>query len=172
MSAGGAPRAWDGSRTTEVVAAAILLGVAIAGFVAVPHFVSGWAFIMPGTTDASLAPTFFPRLAMVLLGITALGVIVSAPARREQVPLLAMERQDWIRVGSIIVLVAVYFAALKFVGFVLASAAFMAVVPLALGYRRWGVVLCVAVIAPLAIALAFRYGLKVLLPAGVLGTPF
>lgn len=172
MSADGGQRTLDGSRVAEVAAAVVVLAAAVGGFLSVPYFVSGWAFVMPGTTDTSLAPTFFPRIAMVVLGVAALGVMVTAGVRRDVVPLLEMVGEDWRRVGAIMLGIVAYFAALKFVGFLLASMVFMSVVPVILGYRRWATVITVALVAPLAIALVFRYGLKVILPAGLLGLPF
>lgn len=162
----------DGSRKAEIVAAAVLTAIGVAGFFAVPQFVSGWAFQMPGTTDAALAPTFFPRLAMALIAASGLGVILSAPARTERLPLLDMSRQDWVRFAAVLAAILCLFAGIKIVGFVPASMAFIAAVSVMLGYRRGPVVAAAAIIAPILIVIAFRYGLKVLLPSGWAGTLF
>jgi putative tricarboxylic transport membrane protein len=142
----------------------ILLVGAVGGFIAVPYLVSGWAFVMPGTTDSALTPTFFPRLAMVLLAITSLSVFLSARSRTDVVPLVEMTPEDWRRVGTVFGLILLFFLGLRFIGFIPAAAIFIAAISLLLGYMRWVVVAAVAIIASVLIAVVFRYGLKVQLP--------
>lgn len=156
----------DTSRKAEIVAASVLLIVAAGGFIAVPQLVSGWAFAMPGTTDSALTPTFFPRLAMVLLALTSFSVLIGAASRTDVIPLVEMTREDWRRVGAIFGLILLFFLGLRFIGFVPASALFVAAVALLLGYRRWMVLAVVAVVGAALVALVFRYGLKVQLPSG------
>lgn len=154
------------SRQIEATLAIAVLAVAISGFFAIPNLVSGWAFVMPGTTDGALQPTFFPRLAMVLLGLAAGNLLLTAWQRDDTVPLMRMDRQDWRRVGVSGGLIAAYLLALPKVGFLIASAAFIAATALTSGYRRYWIVALVAVAAPITIMLGFRYALRVLLPAG------
>lgn len=158
----------DASRTAEIIAASIVLIGTVAGYLAVPQLVSGWAFAMPGTTDAALAPTFFPRVAMILVALASLGVLLSASSRTDTIPLVEMSREDWTRAGTLLVLVLLLFLGMRIVGFVAASALFIATTSLLLGYRRPALVAAAAIAAPLLIVLSFRYGLKVLLPQGIL----
>jgi uncharacterized Tic20 family protein len=163
---------FDGSRRAEIAAAAVLTAVGLVGFVVVPNFVSGWAFQMPGTTDAALAPTFFPRLAMALIVVAGLGVILSAPQRAERLPLVDMSRSEWLRFACVVAAILAFFLGLRVVGFVPASIVFIAAISVMLGYRRPIVVAAASILAPVLIVLAFRYGLKVLLPSGWAGTLF
>jgi hypothetical protein len=158
----------DPSRIAEIAAASVFLVGAAVGYIAVPQLVSGWAFAMPGTTDAALAPTFFPRLAMVLLALASLGVLLSVPARTDTIPLLEMSAEDWRRVATVLGLVLLFFVGLQIVGFIAAAGLFIAATSMLLGYGRPAVVAAVAIAAPLLIAFSFRYGLRVLLPESIL----
>jgi len=162
----------DGSRRAELAAALFLLVFAVAGYFAVPTQVSGWVFSMPGTTDNALTPTFFPLLAMVLLGLTVLGVLVTTPYRRGEIPLLATARDEWRRMGLVTALVLLYIGGIVVIGFIVASMLFIAVTALALGYRSNVTLAVTAIVVPLATAIAFRFGLRVILPAGYLGLGF
>jgi putative tricarboxylic transport membrane protein len=159
---------YDGSRKAEIVTSSIFLICAVGGFIAVPQLVSGWAFVMPGTTDSALTPTFFPRLAMVLLSLTSVCVLFSAAARTDVIPLVEMTREDWKRVGTIFGLILLFFLGLRLIGFVPAATLFIAAVALLLGYKRVMIVGAVAIAGSVLIAVVFRYGLKVQLPSGLI----
>ena len=156
------------SRLVEAGTAAVCIALAIAGFIAVPDLVSGWRFAMPGISDGALAPTFFPRLAMVLLGVSALAMLLTAPARRDVLPIVSMTAEDWRRFGAALGLILGYVVAARLVGFLPASVVFIAAMALLSGYRNLPVIALAAVLAPLAVFLSFRYGLRVLLPPGTL----
>jgi len=161
------PQAIRASRVVEVITAACFIGLAVAGYQAVPSLVTGWRFVMPGTTDAALAPTFFPRLAMVLVGITAAGVMLSALLRREEIPLVTMSREDWRRFGTTLALIVAYVAGARVIGFLAASILFVAAVTVLSGYRNWLVIALASIVAPVAVLLVFRHALRVLLPSGM-----
>ncbi len=156
------------SRKAEIAAASILLLAAAAGFAAVPKLVAGWAFVMPGMTDTALSPSFFPRLALVCVGVTSLGVIVTASRRDDVIPLMMMKSEDWTRVILVTTLILAFFVGMTIVGFGLSAGLFIAAAGRLLGYERHGMLLATAVIAPVLVVLIFRYGLNVLLPSGIL----
>ena len=168
MSEAPRPTLIRASRIVEILSAACVLAIAVAGFIAVPELVSGWRFVMPGTTDAALTPTFFPRLAFILLGVTALGVMMTSPVRREELPIVTMTGEDWRRFGGALALVVLYVMGARLFGFLPASIAFVASLALYSGYRNLLVIGLASVLAPLMVLLAFRYGLRVLLPAGTI----
>jgi putative tricarboxylic transport membrane protein len=159
---------YDASRRAEIVTSLIFLVGAVGGFLAVPHLVSGWAFVMPGTTDSALTPTFFPRLAMVLLALTSLCMLLSAVSRTDVIPLVEMTSEDWKRVGTIFGLILLFFLGLPLIGFVPAAALFIGAVAFLLGYKRFLIVGAVAIAGSVLIAAVFRYGLKVQLPSGLI----
>lgn len=156
------------SRIVEVISTAGMLGLAVAGFLAVPQLVSGWRFVMPGTTDAALSPTFFPRLAFVLIGVTATLVMLTAFLRQDELPIAKMCTEDWLRFGGSLGLVVLYVTATGWVGFLPASIVFVAAMALLSGYRNYMVIALTSVLAPLSVLIAFRYGLRVLLPSGTI----
>jgi len=65
-----------------------------------------------------------------------------------------------------------YAAALDLLGFALAGMIAMALFMVGFGFRRWSVVLPVAVLLPWLTTLLFERLLHLQLPAGVLGLPF
>jgi hypothetical protein len=156
------------SRRAETIAASIIFLAAVAGFIAVPQLVAGWAFVMPGMTDNALAPSFFPRLALSFVAIAALGVVATTRSRDEVLPILTMNREDWQRVAQVVALTVGFFIGMVTIGFGVSAGLFIATAGWLLGYERRGMLLGTAIIAPVVIVLVFRYGLSVLLPGGLL----
>jgi hypothetical protein len=151
-------------RTVEAAAALLVAALAAAGFLAVPYLVSGWAFVIPGTTDSAMAPTFFPRVALAVTATFALLVVLSGSTRSDPLPILAMTRSSWARIAALLAISAAYLAGLRLIGFVLASFLLMLALPLLVGYRKRIPVLAVALLLPPVVSLVFWYGLKVALP--------
>lgn len=85
----------------------------------------------------------------------------NAPAKGDVGPVEA----PW-RLGAVMLAVLAFHAAIEPVGMVVASVLVIALLAPVLGYRRWGVVFLVALIAPVAVWLTFRRTLQVLLPTG------
>ena len=151
-----------------MVAAGLVFLAATAGFIAVPRLVSGWAFVMPGMTDGALSPSFFPRVALICVAVAAIGVIMTAKDRDDVLPLLTMSAEDWKRVILVVCLIAGFMLGMVSIGFGASAMVFIALVGRLLGYRRTGLLLVTAALAPIVIVLVFRYGLRVLLPSGIL----
>lgn len=157
------------SRAWEAGVSLLLLIAAIALFVSVPRLVSGWAFAMPGTTDNALQPSFFPRLMLGLLACAALGVLVTARARTEPIPLVRTTGAEWTQLAKIVALVLLYFAGLFVLGFLVSSILFVVATAYFVGFKRPLVAALVGLFFPLCTYLVFRFAMSVLLPTGLLG---
>lgn len=157
------------SRRWEAGVALVLLAAAGSLFLAVPHLVSGWAFVMPGTTNNSLQPSFFPRLMLILLGCAALGVLATSRLRRQAIPLVETTAPEWAQLGKIIALVLAYFLALFMVGFVPSSVLFVLATAHVVGFRRPVLTVLVGLAFPVCTFLVFRFAMSVMLPTGLLG---
>jgi Tripartite tricarboxylate transporter TctB family len=157
---------WNRDRFLEVWTALAVAVIASIGFVAVPNLVAGWAFVIPGTTDAAMAPTFFPRVALGMTIATCLLVIATASMRSEALPFSTMSGPRWRRLAQLFVINAAYFVGLRWIGFILSSVALLIVVPLLVGYRKVVPILLTAAILPPVIWLLFWHGLRVVLPTG------
>ena len=157
------------SRLADIVLSLVFLGLAIVGFLAVPQMVSGWGIVIPGMTDASLSPTFFPRLAMACLGLVAGTVLIGALRRQDEIlPLFELTGEEWARVVTALVLIAAYAAMVRTTGFVTSSGVFILAMSYLAGYRNHVAIVATAIVAPLATWAIFRMGLQVLLPVGTL----
>lgn len=138
-------------------------------------FVSGWAFAMPGTTDAALAPATFPRMILWLVALVALansigeaiGFFKHRPCGStsdamsndlERGPLTA------VRAAGILAGVVLYLWSLPVFGFIVTSTSAIVLGSRIVGYRRWPVIIATAVILPSITWYSFRYGMKVILP--------
>jgi hypothetical protein len=152
-------------RMVDAGAGLVIALVAGAGFIAVPHLVSGWAFAIPGTTDSAMAPTFFPRLALATTATFGVLVALTAPLRSDPLPVMAMRRTGWLRIATLLAISIGYLAALPLFGFILSSTALMLLLPLMVGYRRPIPLVATALLLPPVVSYVFWYGLKVALPA-------
>lgn len=142
------------------------MGGGTAGFFAVPHMVSGWAFAIPGLTDASLSPQFFPRVAMAAVVLAGLGMILTVRQRNDVLPVVEMSGEGWKRAAFAAANIVLYAILLPLVGFFASSALFIFAMAVSAGYRRMLIVIPTAILFPLATVYVFRWGLRVLLPSG------
>ena len=123
-----------------------------------------------------VGPEFYPQL---VLGTTALlalllvvsDVIVHRRARAAPARGVSSVRANYTLVVVAFAIFATYVIALPYLGFRVASFAFLVMMPLALEpprgvRRRWIVVFAVALVATVVIYLAFESYLQVLLPRG------
>lgn len=154
------------SRRMELIAALVVMAGGTVGFFAVPHMVSGWAFAIPGLTDSSLSPTFFPRVGMAAMVLAGLGVVLSLGQRNGVIPFVTMNDEDWKRALIASVHVVAFAFVLPIFGFFASSAMFIFGISATAGYRRLVVLASTAILFPLVTLLVFRWGLNVLLPSG------
>jgi putative tricarboxylic transport membrane protein len=151
----------------EATFAAVTMVAGVALFIYAPTLVRGWAFTIPGTTDAALEPSFFPRLASGLLAISAFTVLVTVPLRHDVLPVAQLTRQNYRNVGFGLIGIFAYLALIEVLGFVTSSSIFIATATWLSGYRRLSVLLPTAVLVSVALRLVFRFGLHVGLPTGL-----
>lgn len=150
-----------------------MLGALLFYFVVVPAEIVIPRFqVGGGVGGAAASPLFFPRLMAVLLGF--LGVLIFLRGQSRTGTLVAGEgfafgRDQALRVGGTAAILVAYLALLDWIGYVLLTPVALASLSLFLGFRRWLTLLVVAVAVPATIYLGFRFGMKILLPEGLLG---
>lgn len=121
-----------------------------------------------------VGPEFYPQLVLGATGFLALLLVVSdvvAHRRAQVVSAVSTIRANYRLVVIAFTIFAIYVIALPYLGFRVATFAFLLAMPLALeparGARRRLIVVCaVALVATIVIYLAFDSYLQVLLPRG------
>jgi putative tricarboxylic transport membrane protein len=123
-----------------------------------------------------VGPEFYPRLVLGATGLLALLLVVSdvvahRRARAATATAASTARANYTLVAIAFAIFAIYVVALPYLGFRLATFAFLVAMPLALqpargARRRWIVVFVVALVATVVTYLAFDSYLQVLLPRG------
>ncbi|MBA3253983.1 MAG: tripartite tricarboxylate transporter TctB family protein [Pseudomonadota bacterium] len=122
-----------------------------------------------------VGPEFYPRLVLGVTALLALLLVVSSVIthRRTELaaaPVVSTAQANYSLVAIAFAIFAIYAIALPYLGFRLATFAFLMAMPLALepprNARRWIVVFVVALVATFVIYLAFESYLQVLLPRG------
>jgi len=121
-----------------------------------------------------VGPEFYPQLVLGATGFLALLLVVSdivAHRRAQVAAAVSTVRANYRLVVIAFAIFAIYVIALPYLGFRVATFAFLLAMPLALeparGARRRLIVVCiVALVATIAIYLAFDSYLQVLLPRG------
>ena len=123
-----------------------------------------------------VGPEFYPRLVLGVTAFLALLLVVSdviahRRARVAPAPVVSSARANYVLVVIAFAIFAIYVIALPYLGFRLATFAFLVAMPLALeppraARRQWIVVFSVALVATVLIYLAFESYLQVLLPRG------
>ena len=157
-------RGLTGHQAAEIAAGLTIAAIAGAGYLAVPQMVSGWAFVIPGTTDGPMTPAFFPQIALATTATFALLVAVSAPMRHDPLPLLEMTWRRWGRLAALLAISLAYLGALHLVGFIAASTALMLALALIVGFPLRLPMLATAFLLPPVVSTIFWYGLRVQLP--------
>ena len=119
-----------------------------------------------------VGPEFYPQLVLGVTGVLALLLVVTGVIGHRRAPRVEpAARANYTLVALSFAIFAVYVIALPFLGFRLATFAFLVAMPLALEpprgvLRRWIVVIVVALAATLVTYVAFESYLQVLLPRG------
>ena len=123
-----------------------------------------------------VGPEFYPQLVLGVTALLALLLVVSdliahRGARVATPPAVSTARANYTLVVIAFAIFATYVIALPYLGFRVATLAFLVAMPLALQAprgvrRRWIVVFAVALVATVVIYLAFESYLQVLLPRG------
>jgi putative tricarboxylic transport membrane protein len=121
-----------------------------------------------------VGPEFYPQLVLGATALLALLLVISDVVRQRRarsLPSAPAARANYALVVIAFATFAAYVIALPYLGFRLATLAFLIAMPLALepprgARRRWVVVLVVALLATVITHLVFEHYLQVLLPRG------
>jgi putative tricarboxylic transport membrane protein len=137
------------------VGAALLLGSALLWY---ETFDEAYQLSM---STSGRGPVFFPR--MLLTGISLLALCVFLQGLREQAD--AIDRRAVKTTLAVMALTAAYIVAIEQAGFLLASIAYTALLPLLLGYRRVWISLPLALVFSLVAWYVFQELFLIVLPS-------
>ena len=150
-----------------VLAAVVLYFLVLPAEIEMPRFQVGG-----GAGGVVASPFFFPRFIVGVLGLLAAAIFLRGRTRAEALgdgEGFAFGREQAVRVGGAAAILVSYVALLDVIGYVLLTPVALAALCVFLGYRRWLAVSAIAVVVTVTVYLGFRYGMKILLPDGLLG---
>jgi putative tricarboxylic transport membrane protein len=150
-----------------IVAFAVLFYVfVIPAQVTVPRFEVGG-----GVGGLAASPLFFPRFMAVVLGVLGASLIVRGYSRSRSLANgegFAFVANEGGRVAGAVAILATYAALLDTVGYVLLTPFALVALSAFLGHRRWWLMVATAIVFTALVYGIFRYGMKILLPEGLL----
>lgn len=111
--------------------------------------------------SAAMGPAFYPRILLFI--IIALAVMVIVEALRSDTARVSVD--GLARVAGMIAITISYGILIDWIGFVIPSVIFIITVAAILNYRRWMIVLPVAVVYPIGLWLLFQKALLIILPS-------
>ena len=150
-----------------LVAAMVLFVWVIPAQITIPRFEVGG-----GVGGIAASPLFFPRLMAALLGILGIVILVRGHTRERNLrdgEGFPFEPGEVLRVAGAAAIVIAYTLLLETVGYLLLTPVALVALCVFLGFRRWFVLLLTAVVFTALVYVGFRYGMKILLPEGLLG---
>ncbi len=116
----------------------------------------------PGTSDWSLSPAFFPRLAATFIsGLGLLLIVIEMVfTERNYVSVLGViQWKVFFFVIGTIAIITFYISLIKWLGFIISTIFTMAAMMVLYGLRRWVLIVLISVCVPLFI---YFFGLKVM----------
>jgi len=143
-------------------AAAIVLIAAVAMFDSRNVFTS-----LPGTSPGDVGPSWYPFWAAALMGAAAVGIAVRFATTPQPAEGVFAGRESVFAVLKLVIPMVAYAASFQWLGFYLATGAFMGFFAAYLGKYKPYVVLASAIITPLAIYVLFEIGFKLVLPKSI-----
>jgi len=144
-------------------AAAIILVAAVAMFDSRNVFAQ-----LPGTAPGDVGPSWYPFWAAALMGGAALVTAVRyATAPETSTENAFAGRDSVLAVLKLVLPMVAYAASFQWLGFYLATGAFMGFFAAYLGRYKWYLSLAAAVITPAAIYVLFEIGFKLVLPKSI-----
>ena len=149
-----------------VVAATALFVWVIPAQITIPRFEVGG-----GVGGFAASPLFFPRLMATLLGMLGLAIFVRGHSRSRNLSDgegFPFEVGEVLRVAGTAAILIAYTLLLETFGYVLLTPLTLIALCVFLGFRRWFVLLVTAVGFTVLVYVGFRYGMKILLPEGLL----
>lgn len=120
-----------------------------------------------------ISPGFFPTLLGILIIILACALVFRKHSMKKAKKSITSEIIDEerevkhnpsIKVIALIGSCFIYILLLKYIGFIIATILFIAIVSMFLGERRWWMIILLSVLGSLFIYLIFEIGFKVYLP--------
>lgn len=152
---------------------ALLSGALLLFFVVVPAEIQMPRIQVGGGVGGAVAsPWFFPRLMAAVLGFLGVLIFLRGRSRAETLRSgegFAFGRTQAARVSGTTAILVAYLVLLDWIGYLLLTPVALAGLSILLGFRRWLILAIVAVFVPATIYLGFRFGMKILLPEGLLG---
>jgi putative tricarboxylic transport membrane protein len=151
-------------------AAAIILIAAVAMFDSRNVFTA-----LPGTSPGDVGPSWYPFWAAALMGTAAVFVGYRALVTAQPAEGVFTGRDSVFAVLKLVLPMIAYAASFQWLGFYLATAAYMGFFSAFLGRYKWWAVLAAAILTPVTIYLLFEVGFKLLLPKSIFyksGFPF
>ncbi|MEX2643587.1 MAG: tripartite tricarboxylate transporter TctB family protein [Acetobacterales bacterium] len=148
--------------------AVAILALAFVSF-GVPTISDEWR--QSGTTRYfTMGPRFYPYVAGWLCVV--FGALMAVRPQAGLPDMIDIRSDARWRVPALMAIAFGYVVLMQVLGFVLASAAMLAVALATFGVRRWYVILPVVVVAPLAIKLLFLRVFALVLPGGMFELPW
>lgn len=143
---------------------------------AIPCVLLSAAYLVCARTYPNLNPdyldisaSFFPTLVAVIMIICSLSMLVKAIIKPEiRKPLSASEKKGLLRGVLTILVCFLYVIAFKPVGYIISSMLAVFALMVIFGNRRWGLITVITICFPILLYVAFRFGLRIKLPVGIL----
>ena len=149
-----------------LLAAAALFFWVLPAQITIPRFEVGG-----GVGGIAASPLFFPRLMAALLGALGLVLLVRGHSRSRTLrdgEGFPFEPGEALRVAGTAAILIAYTLLLETVGYALLTPVALIALCVFLGFRRWVVLLVTAIVFTALVYVGFRYGMKILLPEGLL----
>jgi len=120
-----------------------------------------------GSSPGDVGPSWYPFWAAALMGGAAVFVGYRAFVGVQSAEGVFNGRESVFSVLKLVIPMVAYAASFQWLGFYLATAAYMGFFSAFLGKYKWWAVLAAAIITPLTIYLLFEVGFKLLLPKSI-----
>ena len=121
-----------------------------------------------GTVGVS--PQFFPNLLASVIGLLGLILALRGRGRSESLATgegFALSAAQWARVAKVVAILIAYLLVLPHLGFLISTPLCLAVLMFQLGARNRALIAIIAISTTAAVHIAFRYGMKLILPEGM-----
>ncbi len=150
-------------------AAAIVLIAAVAMF----DSRAAWSPV-EGTAKGDVGASWYPFWAATVMGVASVLVAYRMLVTPQPAQGIFAGRSSIVAVLNLVIPMFLYAFSFRWLGFYLATAAYMGFFAAYLGRYRWFFSVLIALVAPLAIYLMFEVGFKLLLPKSLFypGIPF
>lgn len=122
---------------------------------------------LPGTAPGDVGPSWYPFWAAALMGAAAVGVAFRFATTPQPTEGVFTGRESVLSVLKLVVPMFAYAASFQWLGFYLATGAYMGFFAAYLGRYKWWAIVAATLITPLAIYLLFEVGFRLTLPKSI-----